>query len=57
MITGNPERKTVAVPLKELNGQLSSLRSLIADVTALAREFRARPPLMVDLRNSATNLS
>jgi hypothetical protein len=55
MIDGNPDRESASVPISELKDQLSVLRNLISEAGTLAREFRKRPPLMVDLRNSPTN--
>lgn len=54
MIDGNPDRESAAAPVNELKDQLMSLRKLIADATALARDFYNNPPMMIDLRLSGT---
>jgi hypothetical protein len=54
MIDGVPDRESASVPINELKDQLSSMRKLIGDVGALAREFYRNPPTMIDLRLSGT---
>jgi len=55
MIDGNPDGQSVSVPLSELENDLKSLRIVIQDAASLARHFHKNPPLIADLRNSATN--
>jgi hypothetical protein len=55
MLDGNPDRESVSVPINELRDQLAALQRLVEDAGKLARAFRKQPPLMVDLRNSATS--
>jgi hypothetical protein len=54
VIDGKPDRESASVSIKELADQLVSIRVLIDDVGALAREFYRHPPTMIDLRLSET---
>jgi hypothetical protein len=54
MIDGDPDRESASAPISELKDQLTSLRKLIADASALARDFYSNPPMMIDLKPPGT---
>jgi hypothetical protein len=54
VVDGKVTREAKPTPINELEDQIHSLRVLIDDVYDLAREFRARPPRMIDMKKSTT---
>jgi hypothetical protein len=50
MIDGKLDRPPTLVPLEDLKREIRTLRALIDDITALANQFRKKPPLLVSMR-------
>jgi len=51
-VDGHAARVPTPVSLTELNRQITKMRTLIDDVTILAKEFKAHPPRMVSMKIS-----
>jgi hypothetical protein len=49
-VDGTSSRVGDPIPIDQLKGDIRALRTLIDDVTALAKEFRKKPPWLISMK-------